>query len=187
MDFNEDIMRTINSASVKELRVMAKKYANELTKQMLDDGTFDSNIDEIKRITGQKKDDKIYILSKSTKTTLRYITYNLYQNLQGVDDSMARYSQHMNKFLKNRKTYTKEMWRQAVDMLGALGPDAVEKYGSDQVVIDYDTYKDSGLTEYDIISTIDNVVRTAKDTDTDSMAKRVSNELQALVEKRKRS
>lgn len=187
MDFNEDIMKTINSASVNELRKMASKYANELTQQLLDKGRFVEEIDEIKQITGQKKDDKIYILSTATKTRLRYITYNLYQKLEGVDDSMARYSQHMNTFLSKRKDYTKEMWRQVVDILGALGPDAVEKYGSDQIVNDYAVYKEAGFTENDILNAIDKTVKNSKGADTNELARKVSEELRALSEKNRRS
>ena len=161
----EDVRETINSATVKQLKAMAKGYANQLTMNLIDEGTFADEIEEIKQITGQKVNDRIIIPTSLTKAKLRYATYNLYQRLEGMADIEDSHKKARNTFMERHKDadgnpiITREQWEKVVDVLGAMGEKMLQQYGSNQIVEDFATYvANNNLTEIELIGAIQKAI-----------------------------
>lgn len=143
---DETTIDAINSASVKELRTMVRRFAHDINARLEGEDKSSSEVkdllQEVYDVTGQKKKGKVTPnASRKKKSELRYEAYNLKQilNTENATAFGKRLESELSerswqKFHMNHPDWTREEWRQVTNIMGSLGKKLVEQYGSETIV-----------------------------------------------------
>ena len=146
---DETSIDAINSATTKELRTMARRFAHDINARLEGEDRNDSEIrellEEVYEATGQKRHGKVTSnTSNKTKTELKYEVYNLKQILNTENATVfgKRLESEVSErswqsFHRSHPDWTREEWRQVTNIMGSLGKKLVEQYGSETIVSNF--------------------------------------------------
>lgn len=146
---DETSIEAINSATTKELRTMARRFAHDINARLegedRDSTEMKELLEEVYEATGQKRHGKVTPnTSGKTKPELRYEVYNLKQILNtenatafGKRLEAETSARSWEKFHAKRPDWTHEEWRQVTNIMGSLGKKLVEQYGSETIVSNF--------------------------------------------------